>query len=86
MRRIIRDHAGRKVTVTVRWKDHRADCAKCQQVDESRTATFVLACAEGSPLLMEHLVKLRRPEVKRKQKEVLEWAKAAGVFKISKGA
>ena len=85
MRRIKRTNEG-VVKVTVTWSDHRSECAKCQEVDIDKSATFVCACAEGSPLLMEHLVELRRPEGKRRAKEVLEWAKAAGVFKIPRGA
>lgn len=63
------------------WSDHASVCAKCRDVDVEQSATFVHACAEGSPLLMEELVKRQAPTVRASQAEVREWAKKAGVFK-----
>ena len=85
MRRKFRDGQGRETMMVVTWSGHRDQCLKCQQVDLTRTATFVLACAEGSPLLMEHAVEMQRPVEKERQSEVIAWAKRAGVFKMPKG-
>ena len=87
MKRVIKnDDQGRPlvkpISVTVRWIDHYPACDKCRNVNTAKSATFALACAEGSPLLMEHLVNLQRPAQKEKEREVKEWAKRAGVFKI----
>jgi len=51
-------------------------------VDLEKTGSFVNACAQGSPLLMEHTVKMQIPAVKEKAKQVREWAKRAVVFKL----
>ena len=82
MRRKIRDQQGKEILVTVTWEDHEAHCTKCQQVILDKTATYALACAEGSPLLAEKAVELQRPAETERKRKVLEWAKAAGVFKI----
>lgn len=82
MRRI--DHnpkTGKPFFTVVTWNDHRSQCAKCQEVILNQTASFALACAEGSPLLMEHLTKEQIPAQREKEKAVREWAKKTGVFK-----
>lgn len=82
MRRIERDKQGKEYTVIVKWDEHVAGCSKCQSVQFSSSASFVNACAEGSPLLMEELVKRQRPVQRKKDAEILEWAKKTGVFKV----
>ena len=72
------------VFVNVTWDDHIDDCAKCRTVDLNNTSSYVNACAEGSPLLMERAVEIQRPAQQEKARKVKEWAKAAGVFKIPK--
>ena len=82
MRRVNHDPvSGKPFFETISWSDHRHGCEKCQSVDVERTATFVNACAEGSPLLMEYSASLQAPAQKEKEKTVREWAKRAGVFK-----
>lgn len=73
---------GKPVYETVTWGGHSAFCEKCRGVDLENSATFINACAEGSPLLMEKLVALQAPFEAEKKRRVLEWAKKAGVFKI----
>ena len=82
MRRIEKYVSGKPVYTVVTWDDHAPSCEKCRKVDINKTSTFVLACAEGSPLLTEKCVKVYAPVYKKKREEVLEWAKQAGVFKI----
>lgn len=83
MRRLVKQEIGKEPEFqNVRWEDHIATCAKCNSVNVAKTATFVYACAEGSPLLMEHLVDVQRPAEKEKARIVKEWAKKAGVFKL----
>lgn len=71
--------------VEVTWSDHRAGCPKCSEVDPDKPASFVKACAVGSPLLMEDLKERQAPVERQKQTEVKEWAKQAGVFKVDAG-
>ena len=80
MRRIVYGD-GKPYFKTITWSDHRACCAKCELVDLERTASFVLACAEGSPLLLEHTIRLQAPAQRERESKVREWAKKAGVFK-----
>jgi hypothetical protein len=63
------------------WADHYPGCEKCRGVDLEKTASYVNACAEGSPLLMEELTKRQSPIVRQKAQEVKDWARKAGVFK-----
>lgn len=72
---------GKPEYVQIVWSDHIMGCGKCRGVDVMKPASFVNACAEGSQLLMEELVKIRAPVQKKKAEEVRAWAKAAGVFK-----
>ena len=81
MRRLAHDQNGKPFFKQISWSDHRHSCAKCQSVDLQRSATFALACAEGSPLLAEELVKMQMPAQQEKERVVREWAKKAGVFK-----
>jgi hypothetical protein len=59
-------------------------CEQCKGVDLAKPATFAMACAEGSPLLMEELVKIQAPAEREKKEKVREWAKKAGVFKMDR--
>ena len=82
MKRTKLNEHGKEVTVIVLWGDHWPGCAKCREVSFEKTASFVNACAEGSALLSEELVKRQAPVEAKKKAEVLDWAKRAGVFKI----
>jgi hypothetical protein len=82
MRRLIAYEFGKPVYKNVTWSDHLDGCEQCKGVDLSKTATFATACAEGSPLLMEKLVEIQAPAEREKKRQVEEWAKKAGVFKI----
>lgn len=82
MRRVIGYEFGKPIHQTVTWADHLDGCQKCKAVNLAKPGTFTLACAEGSPLLMEKLVVLQAPAEREKKQKVLEWAKKAGVFKL----
>jgi hypothetical protein len=73
---------GKKTRVVVNWSDRSSLCHKCGKVDVTKPATFVNACALGSPLLMEKAVEIQAPVEKEKKKQVREWAKKMGVFKL----
>lgn len=72
-------------TRIVMWGDHWPACAKCREVDVAKSATFVNACAQGSPLLMEELARRQAPVEKEKRATVLEWARKVGVFPTARG-
>ena len=67
--------------INVYWGDHYPSCEKCREVDLEKSATFANACAEGSPLLAEEMIKRQRHLQQEKERAVRAWAKKAGVFK-----
>lgn len=73
---------GKPIFETVTWGDHYPGCVKCREVDLDKSSSFVNACAQGSVLINEEMVKRQYPIVAAKRAEVLAWAKKAGVFKI----
>jgi len=75
-------HGPRGEETIVTWGDHWPGCEECRAVEIERSATFANACAQGSPLLIEELAKRQAPVATQKRKEVEEWAKKAGVFKM----
>lgn len=77
-----RNEHNQKVDVNVRWSDHAPGCAACREVNIEQSITFPKACAEGSPLLMEELVRREAPNVRKNAKAVREWAEKTGVFKM----
>lgn len=72
------------IKVVVTWNGHRYECMTCRDVDIEKSATYGQACVLGSKLIMEELVNRQRPTQAQKNKEVEEWAKKAGVFKVGK--
>lgn len=78
------DSSGNEITRS--WGDHWPSCERCREVSLEKSATFANACAEGSPLLMEELTKRQAPVEKQKRKEVEDWAKARGTFKMGKSS
>lgn len=73
---------GRPVYVTVTWGDHYAGCSRCREVDLKSSATLVKACALGGELIKEEMAKIAALLEAKKKREVREWAKKAGVFKL----
>jgi hypothetical protein len=65
--------------IDVFWGDHA--CEACRDVDIAKPNTFVRACAMGSELLAEELVKRERPRVRRNREDTKAWAERAGAFK-----
>lgn len=72
--------------VNVSWNGHRSNCQKCVRVDIERSATFVLTCAEGGPLLAEELSIRALPQRNAKAAAELEYAIHAGVFHLPQSA
>lgn len=68
--------------VDVTWSDHAPGCAKCREVDLDRPASFAAACAQGSALLQEEMIRRQAPVVRQKSAEVRKWAEKTGVFKV----
>lgn len=81
MKRITGWNGGKPEFTNVVWRDHYPGCDKCRSVDLEKPASFVNACAEGSPLILEELAKQQAPIVAQKRAEVREWARKTGVFK-----
>lgn len=82
MKFIERYEFGKPAYRQVYWNDHWPSCEKCREVDLEKSASFVKACATGSQLINEEMIKRQAPVVRQKRKEEREWAQRAGVFHI----
>lgn len=64
----------------ISWGDHWPGCASCRSVNIDKSATFVNACAQGSPLLMEEMAKQRAPIAREGAQINKQWARDRGTF------
>lgn len=82
--KLIKEHHvdGKHVYVNVTWGDHHPGCPRCREVDLSTPPSFVKACAQGSALIAEEMMKRQAPINRANAEKVRAWAKEAGVFKM----
>jgi len=84
MRLYKRTDSGIPEELEIKWGDHFPGCEKCRLLALNKPATFAQSCAQGAPLIMEHLAKVAAPEAAAKRKAVEEWAKERKTFVIDR--